>query len=427
MWILISPWWSSGRLNAVFMRGFVLVLLALSQLHIHAGDWPQFLGARRDCAAKDEEPIIGSMEPEILWTHKLGSGHAGAVVVKGRVIVCHRIGGDVVTEALEAADGKPVWKQSYATNYRDSFGFDSGPRAVPCVAEGKVITHGAEGVVQALDFETGSVLWSVDTVAEYESPQGHFGRVCSPLVSEGKVLLNIGGKNAQGGAGIIALNLKTGALVWQATEDEAGYSSPILLPEDPGLSVFFTRRGIILAQVKDGKILSDETFRADIDASVNAAAPVACGEGRLLFSAAYDVGAGLWRWNKADRKLTNVWKKMETLDCHYTTPVYHDGHVYGLHGRQERGMTLRCLSVTDGKVLWEAPDMISGGTLIRVGDKMLLHSEDGELWIFKAAPEKFELLSRSQITRAGHRSHAAYAGGLLYARDAEKLVVLKVK
>ena len=45
--------------------------------------------------------------------------------------------------------------------------------------------------MQALDFETGKLLWSYDTVAELESPQGYFGRACSPLVTDGKVIRGI--------------------------------------------------------------------------------------------------------------------------------------------------------------------------------------------------------------------------------------------
>lgn len=90
-------------------------------------------------------------------------------------------------------------------------------------------------------------------------------------------------------------------------------------------------------------------------------------------------------------------------------------------------MTLRCIRVVDGKVAWEAPDRVHGGTLLLVGDKLLLHSEEGELWIFQATPDKFDLLRRAQITRAGHRSHAAFSNGVLYARDAEKMVAVKVK
>lgn len=407
------------------MRPLLLLLCAF--IRLHAGDWPQFLGPQRNCTAVNEAAIVGTAEPEIVWKRMLGSGHAGPVVLKDRVIVTHRQGNEIITEALAAADGKPLWKHACPTAYHDSFGFDNGPRAVPCIVEGKVITHGPEGMVQALDFETGAMLWSYDTVAELESPQGYFGRACSPLVTDGKVLLNVGGRNAQGGAGIIALDLDTGKLVWQATDDEASYSSPIVIPEDASLSAFFTRRGIIVTQNRDGKVLADEYFRADIAASVNAAAPVPCENGRLFFSAAYDVGAGLWQWSQSERKLTSLWKKADTLDCHYTTPVYHAGHVYGLHGRQETGMVLRCIAVADGKIAWEAPERLPGGTLLLVGDKLLLHSETGELWIFTANPAKFDLQQRSQITRAGHRSHDAFSNGLLYARDAEKMVVVKVK
>lgn len=407
------------------MRPLLLLFCAFTSLQ--AGDWPQFLGPQRNCTAEKEAAIAGSTEPEIVWKHMLGTGHAGPVACKNRVIVTHRVGNEIVTEALDAAEGKPIWKQAYPTTYRDSFGFDNGPRAVPCIADGKIITHGPEGIVQALDFETGRELWSYDTVAELQSPQGYFGRACSPMVVDGKVLLNVGGRNAKGGAGIIALDLATGKLVWQATDDEASYSSPVIIPEDKELSAFFTRRGVIVLQNNDGKVLADETFRAQINASVNAAAPVPCGDCRLLFSAAYDVGAGLWQWNKTERKLTKLWKKPDVLDSHYTTPVYHDGHVYGLHGRQESGTTLRCIAVEDGSVAWEAPDSLPGGTLLLVGDKLLLHSEDGELLLFTADAKKFNLLQRTQITRAGHRSHDAFSNGLLYARDAEKMVVVRVK
>ena len=90
-------------------------------------------------------------------------------------------------------------------------------------------------------------------------------------------------------------------------------------------------------------------------------------------------------------------------------------------------MRLRCVAVDDGTVTWEASERIQGGTLILVGDKLLMHAESGELWVFKANPDKFELIRRSQITRAGHRSHAAYANGILYARDAEKMVAVRMR
>jgi outer membrane protein assembly factor BamB len=396
--------------------------LLLCVLNLQAGDWPQYLGVGRDStAAADEKAIAGEAEPEVLWKKELGTGYAGPVVAGGVVYICHRVGDEMITEALDAKTGETKWKHAYTTDYRDSFGFDNGPRAVPCVAEGKVITHGAEGRVQALDAKDGKLLWSYDTVAELNSPAGYFGRACSPIVMEGKVLLNVGGS---GGAGIIALNVADGKLAWKATEHEAGYASPVAMSD---VAAFFTRNGITVLKAATGEVFADETFRADIDASVNAASPVPCGPGRLLFSASYDVGCGVWQWDSAKKSFENVWRAHDALDCHYSTPVAHAGHVFGFHGRQESGTKLRCISAADGKVVWEAPEGTPGGTLIRVGDKLLIVTEDGELWIVKASAEKYERLRADQILRRGHRSHAAFANGVLFARDAEKMIAVRVR
>lgn len=162
-----------------------------------------------------------------------------------------------------------------------------------------------------------------------------------------------------------------------------------------------------------------------MDASVNAATPVDCGGGRYLISAGYGVGAHLLRI--ADGKIKTIWKKEDTLDCHYATPVRVGDHLYGFHGRQEQGMNLRCIEIATGKVAWEDPDGVPGGTLIAVGDKLLVVTERGELWVVRATPEKFQQLAAIQILRAGHRSHAAYSDGILYARDSEHLVAVKLR
>lgn len=403
----------------------LLLLFACLSLSCHAADWPQFLGPNRDgSAAASEKPVVGNEEAVTVWKKELGSGFAGPVVVETQVIVCHRVGGEMVTEALSAVDGKTIWKHRYATDYRDSFGFDNGPRAVPAVAEGVIFTHGPEGRVEALKLADGSLIWSFDTVKEVGSPQGFFGRACSPLVTDGKVLLNVGG---EGGAGIIALDVKDGRLLWKATTHEAGYASGVMMPGDASVTAFFTRNGISVVDAADGKVRADEPFRAEMDASVNAATPLACGDGRLFFSSCYDVGAGIWQWDRAKKVLTRVWHKGEALDCHYSTPVWHDGHLYGFHGRQESGAVLRCVSGADGTVKWEAPMSVPGGTLIRVHDKLLVVTERGELWVVKADPARFDLLATTQIIGLRHRSHAAFAGGVLYARDSDKLVAVKVK
>src|SRR5204862_8026453 len=110
---------------------------------------------------------------------------------------------------------------SYPTAYRDDFGFGEGPRAVPVVANGVVYTFGAEGQLHAVSLAKGERVWREDTMKRFGVAKGFFGAAGSPLVEDGRVIANIGGK----GAGIVAFDAKTGKVIWQVTDDEASYSS----------------------------------------------------------------------------------------------------------------------------------------------------------------------------------------------------------
>ena len=57
-------------------------------------------------------------------------------------------------ESFDALTGTPQWQHAYPTAYRDDFGFDEGPRAVPVVSAGIVYTFGAEGKLYAVDLAT---------------------------------------------------------------------------------------------------------------------------------------------------------------------------------------------------------------------------------------------------------------------------------
>jgi len=404
--------------------------LALSYLLLGfaaASDWPQLLGPQRNGVADESEAAISksfpAAGPKVLWKKTLGTGFAGPVVAQGKVIVFHRVIGDAMIEALDAATGASLWKSSYTTDYRDSFGFDNGPRACPSVADGKVIVHGAEGIVTALDLETGKTLWSYDTAKELNSGQGYFGRAGSPLIVDKKVIITAGGRNAKGAAGVIALNIGDGRPVWQSVEDEAGYSSPILRGDS--WLVCWMRNQMNVCDVRDGTVKFTSRLRAEIDASVNASNPIPCGDDKFFVSACYDVGGVMWKLG-AGGKLTQLWQKNDALDLHYGTPVYANGYLFGFHGRQEQGQTLRCISAADGKVMWES-ERARGGMLILIKDTLAVVTESGELWLVEAKPDKFHQLAAAQILKAGHRSFPAFANGVLYARDGSSMVAVSLK
>ena len=403
------------------MMRLTLLVFAFASFTL-AADWPQFLGpTRSNVAAVDEKALPDSFPssgPEVLWEMPLGDGYAGPAVSEGEVVVFHREVSRVKIEALEAATGKVLWSTAQPTDYRDSFGMDEGPRATPTISMGKVFAHGADGVLYALDFQTGKLLWQVDTAKEFGSEQGFFGRACAPLVVGDSVVLTPGGA---GGKAVAAFSTVDGSLKWAAADDEASYASPVMAADD--VILCWLRNHLTTLNPLSGKVLNREFLRPEIEASVSAATPIKTDQGWFV-SAEYDVGASLWDIG-ADGSLHKSWDSAGALNCHYATPVYFEGHVYGFDGRQESGMTLRCVSTDKGEVKWESP-RCRGGTVMLVKDRLLVVTEDGEAWIVRASADAFDQLATAQVTRAGHRSYPAYANGILYARDGQKLVAVRI-
>jgi outer membrane protein assembly factor BamB len=404
----------------------VVVLGAMSGAR--GGDWPQFLGPTRNdvYAANDVALDWPAAGPKVLWEKKLGAGWSAPVVAGGKLILFHRVGDKETVECLEAATGKPVWSGDYETQYRDDFGFDEGPRGTPAVMDGSVYTFGAEGMLSSWDLKTGKRNWSIDTKKQFNADKGFFGMVCSPLVEGDAVILNVGGTTGKrgGGTGIAAFDKTNGNVLWRATEDEAGYSSPVAATIGGKRYVFaLTRAGLVALEPKTGKVIFEFPFRSRSHASVNAASPVVVDD-LIFLSASYGTGAALLKFD-GDKPQT-VWSGEESLSSHYATPVYREGYLYGFDGRQEQGCNFRCIEMKTGKVMW-SENGFGAGTVMRVGAELLILHERGELISAAASPEAFKVKAKAQILGAEVRAYGALADGLYFARDREKLVCLDLR
>jgi outer membrane protein assembly factor BamB len=405
----------------------VAVLLCIS-VSARAGDWPQILGPDRSGRAAGDEKITATFAadgPRIVWKMKVGQGLAGPAVAGGRLVLFHRLDGRETVGCLDALSGAPLWRFDYPTDYRDDFGFDEGPRAVPAidVHAGRVYTHGAGGMVHALDLATGMAVWAVDTARTVGSRKGFFGRACSPLADGPLVIVQVGGTE---GAGIVAFDSQTGQVKWKATDDEAGYSSPVAATVGGRRMILaWTREALVGLDPADGRILFRKPFRASLHASVNAASPIVIDDSVLL-TASYSVGAA--RWRIGGRGLTQLWANDTSLSSQYTTPVPHGDFLYGLHGRQDvppRPM-LRCIEAATGDVRWSTPPLAAGAIII-ADEKLIVLTEDGELILAPASPQSFSPTARVQVLGSNTRALPALSNGYLYARDPRQLICVDLR
>jgi outer membrane protein assembly factor BamB len=398
-----------------------LLPLVTVLLGVAANDWPQFLGPERN-GTYTGPPIATSFPkdgPRRIWEKTVGEGLAGPIVVSDRVLLFHRLKDREVLEALDVAKGMTLWRHEYATTYRDDFGFDEGPRSVPVASDGIVYTFGAEGVLSAVALETGKPLWSVPTRERFQVPKNFFGAAGSPLVLDGRVLLNAGGP----GAGLVAFDAKSGSLLWASNDDEASYSSAV--PATVGQNVralFYTRSRLAVMDPSTGKVEQQLPWRSRSRASVNAASPLVIGD-ILFVSASYGTGAAALRSGPSG--LTQLWSSDEALSAHYATPVHRDGVLYGFHGRQEYGQSFRAVDLLTGKVLW-SEDGFGAGTVSLASDKLVILREDGELVIAEASPRAFHALARARLLPGVVRAYPALANGKIYLRNEKTLAAFDV-
>jgi outer membrane protein assembly factor BamB len=400
----------------------VPTLLLLALITTFAADWPQFLGPTRNgvYSGNDLAPSFPDSGPPVVWRKEVGEGFAAPVVAAGKAIVFHRSTGREVVDCLDASTGAKVWTYSYPTTYRDDFGFDEGPRAAPVVSAGSVYTFGAQGVLTAIDFVSGKKRWSVATAEQFSVRKGFFGAAGSPLVDSGKVMVNVGGP----GTGIVAFEAATGNVVWKATNDEASYSSPSVADIGGARhALFFTRAGLVDLDPTSGSVRFSFPWRSRSSASVNAATPLVVGN-QIFLSSSYGTGAALLEVSGSAYK--KIWSNDDSMSNHYSTCVYRDGLLYGFHGRQEEGQSLRCVELRTGKVKWSV-DGYGAGTVTLAGDRLVILRENGELVLAPASPDGFRPAAHAVILGKPVRAYPALADGRLYARDEHSLVCVRLK
>jgi outer membrane protein assembly factor BamB len=377
-----------------------------------AGDWPQILGPERNGRAADEPDLVAwaAGGPRVQWSGELGEGYAGPAVVGSRVIVFHRVADRERLEALDATSGKSLWRADFPATYAGGINPDRGPRCVPLIHEQRVYAYGAAGDLHCVRLSDGQPLWSRQTLAEFSGREGYFGAGSTPIVADGKILVNVGGKQS----GLVAFQLLDGATAWQATDEGASYSSPTAsrVAGEPCV-IFVTRLNAVGVAPRDGTIRFRFAF-GERGPTVNAATPLVFDD-YLFVSASYGIGAQLLRLEATGP--APIWANDATMSSQYSTCVYDRGFLYGTHGREDAGeVELRCLEALTGNVRWRVPDFRPAHVTL-VGSQLLVLTSEGRLFLAPASPEGFRPLAQATVSQRVTRALPALSRGKLFFRD----------
>ena len=127
-------------------------------------------------------------------------------------------------------------------------------------------------------------------------------------------------------------------------------------------------------------------------------------------------------------------KFKKSMQCHWMTPIYHDGYLYGSSGRHTQNADLRCIELATGKIMWGEP-RLTRSSLLMVDGHFICLGEDGILRLLKVNPKELDEIStlevKDPLTRQALLQYPCWAApilshGLLYVRGEERLVCLEL-
>src|SRR5262245_16514263 len=406
---------------------------------VHAEDWPQFLGPRRDGTSTD---IIKpwKTDPRVGWKVTVGDGHSSPVVSEGRVFLHDRVPGKDAERlsVFDAKNGAPLTAIEYQRGpFANPFGV--GPRATPTVMGNQILTLGVTGhlgffALEKTDSESKFMSQAnINLLDEYKLKNLTFGPSASPLVEGDLAIVQAGGELQAGpkgkGAGILAFNRDTRKPAWTATDDPASYASPMAIGEGKNRQIIvLTQKGLVSVSPKDGKVFWQYSFQDALNES--STTPVLVGD--LLIASSVTRGSVALKLIEKDGKpgVEEAWKKPE-LNCYFSTPVAaNKDHLYMVTGvlAARPSITLRCVETATGKTLWSRANIGKyHAALVKTGDDKLLMLDDaGRLVLLQPNAKQYQELCRSKVC-GDTWAHPAVSNGRIYLRDAKELICLELE
>jgi outer membrane protein assembly factor BamB len=396
-----------------------------------AADWPQYRGPKHD-GSSTEVDIAKRWpqgEPRILWKQSVGPAFGSFAVAGGKAYLFMERDGKEVLVAMNPDTGKELWATPVDKTIFEKQG-GNGPRTTPTVDGDRVYVTGTYFKLACLNAADGKVVWEKDLAKEYRAQNDtpaikKWGNAASPLVIGDLVIVAGGGE----GQAFLAFNKSDGKLAWKTGADKITHATPTPATIH-GVSqvIFFTQSGLVAVRTEDGKELWRFPHRFNTS---TASSPIVGGkDGDVVFCAAgYGVGGAACKIAKSGDNFsaTKLWGSDGEYEIHWSTPVYHDGYLYGIFGHRQLGKgPLKCVELETGKEKWSEPNFGSGGGTVLVGEYVLVQGDKGETTLVKASPEKYEQVGRFQVLGNKAWTMAIYVDGRIYARNDKEAVCIQL-
>src|SRR5215213_6146052 len=375
-------------------------------------EWPGFRGPSRDGIVRGVriDTDWSTKPPAQMWRRPIGPGWSSFAVRGDLFYTQEQRGDNEVVACYKASTGLPVWTHKDAARFFES-NAGAGPRATPTLSNNRVYTFGATGILNALDANNGSVLWTRNVASETNTKVPFWGFSSSPLVIGDLVIIAASGQ-------LVAYDAATGNRRWLGPNPGGSYSSPHLATIDGVQQVLLvTGAGTTSVSPADGKQLWSDSWSGN-----SIVQPALTPEGDVLITsqengtrriALAHNGSG---WSVVERWTSNG------LKPYFNDFVVHKGYAYGFDGR-----ILSCIDLKDGQRKWKGGRYGNGQLVLLLDqDLLLVLSEEGELALVSATPDQFTEIAHSPAIEGKTWNHPVMVGDTLWVRNSEQMAAFRL-
>ena len=370
--------------------GVLLVVIGVVGMS-PAAEWPGLRGPSQDGVATGEKladswPTGG---PPILWSRELGQGYSSFAIVGDLAYTQYQTSFSQFVICLERDTGHTVWETRVGDAY-ELVGIYPGPRSTPTVFEGAVYYTTPDGEVGSLEARTGQRRWNKPLQADLNGVGTEFGYAASPIITDHRLFLPIGGPQAS----VVALSLPSGEIAWKSGSQPASYCSayPITLRGQP-LLVSYLQNHLVIQDRATGQQLWQTELSVGYDE--HSCMPI-YREPILVVSAPFQAGSTAYQleWKtEGPGEPSSTPPALSVKQLWHQPKFSHDvdsatvvgDTIYGFDVRDPQSKAhrpsrgeFRAVNISDGEILWSSK-ALGQANIVSVGDDLLLFNDSGEL------------------------------------------------
>ena len=382
----------------------------------HASDWPSWRGPDQN-GVSTESGLISEWSVEgknLIWKANF-TGRSTPIVLGGRVYVMGRVGREITKQervaCFDARTGNMVWEHRFNV-FHTTIPFNRVGWASPVgdPETGNIYAHGVGGPLICFN-RNGDILWSRSLTEEFGRISGYGGRVHTPVVDMGLVIISF--LNSSWGDQIVprhryyAFDKLSGEVVWVSAPGgrplDTTYSTPVVKEiQGQRLLIGGNADGWIYAvKVRTGeKVWGFQLSKRGINSSVvvSGTRVYASHSEENIDNTAMGRVVCIDGMGTGDITKTNeVWRSDECL-AGYTSPVAHGGRVYFV----DNSANIHCLDAGTGELDWKLNlGTVGKGSPVWADGKLYVPEVNGTIHIVQPVEKGAQRLDVERIRASG--------------------------